>query len=309
MATRNFVDRLDQSKIRWADVDGVRTRYYEAGQGEPLVLIHGGDFGFIDALDTWSLNLNELSQNFHVFAVDKFGQGYTDVPKSDEDYTYDAVLRHVLRWLDVAKVPNGAHLVGHSRGGLVVASILFKLPGFVKSAVIIDSATLAPDPVDPRHQSKVFYSEVDKRTPSGFTTREALMVEASMNSYSTAHVTNEYIDRYLEIARLDSQKTALARMRGGLNEKVFFPNINRAREVVLAKIDKQGMPARTLVIWGRNDPSAPLAEVGMPLYNRISATTEHSEMHIFNHAGHYTFREQASGFNHLINDWCLTRMA
>ena len=81
MTTLGFVDELDLSKIRWADVDSVRTRYYEAGQGEPLVLIHGGDFGFIDALDTSSLNLTELSNNFHVFAVDKFGQGHTDVPK------------------------------------------------------------------------------------------------------------------------------------------------------------------------------------------------------------------------------------
>jgi pimeloyl-ACP methyl ester carboxylesterase len=199
----------------------------------------------------------------------------------------------------------GACPQGHSRGGLVVASILFERPGFSKSAVIVDSATLAPDPVDPRHHSKVFYAEVDRRTPNGFATRDALMVEATMNSHSTAHVTDAYINRYLEIARLEGQQAALARMRSGVSEKVFFPNINRAREAVLAKIDKHGMTVRTLVIWGRNDPSAPLAEVGIPLYKRISETIECAEMHIFNHAGHYTFREQAPGFNHLINDWCL----
>ena len=55
MTTHKFYDDdLDLSKIRWADVNGVRTRYYEAGQGEPLVLIHGGDIAFVDALDTWS---------------------------------------------------------------------------------------------------------------------------------------------------------------------------------------------------------------------------------------------------------------
>ena len=29
---------------RFIDVDGVRTRYFEAGQGQPLVLIHGGQW-------------------------------------------------------------------------------------------------------------------------------------------------------------------------------------------------------------------------------------------------------------------------
>jgi 2-hydroxy-6-oxonona-2,4-dienedioate hydrolase len=304
MGVRDFVDRLDPSNIKWADVDGVKTRYHEAGEGDPLVLIHGGDFGFVDALDTWSLNFAALSHSFHVFALDKFGQGHTDVPKRDEDYTYDAVLRHVLRWLEVANVPNGAHLVGHSRGGLVVASVLFERPNFAKSAVIVDSATLAPDPIDPRHHSKVFYAEVDRRTPNGFATRDALMVEASLNSHSTAHVTDAYIDRYLEIARLEGQQAAVARMRGGVSESVFVPNINRAREAVLAKIDTRGLPVRTLVVWGRNDPSAPLAEVGIPLYKRICATADHAEMHVFNNAGHYTFREQAPGFNDLINHWC-----
>ena len=97
----------------------------------------------------------------------------------------------------------------------MVASILFERPDFAKSAVIVNSATLAPNPADPRHHSKVFYAEVDRRTPNGFTTREALMVEATLNSHSIAHVTPAYIDRYLEIARLDGQQAALARMRVG----------------------------------------------------------------------------------------------
>ena len=32
-------------KAKFIDVQGVRTRYYEYGQGEPLVLVHGGGRG------------------------------------------------------------------------------------------------------------------------------------------------------------------------------------------------------------------------------------------------------------------------
>ena len=303
VGSQGLVDEIDEAKLRWVDVDGIRTRYYEDGEGEPLVFIHGGEIAFVDALDTWSLNLAELARHFHVFAVDKLGQGYTDAPTTDEDFTYDATVRHILGWLDAAGVPDGAHVVGHSRGGLVATSVLFARPGFARSAIIVDSATLGPDPDDPSLQSGRFYAEVDRRTPNGFASREALMVEAEMNSYSTDHVTDAYLDRYLEIARLPGQQAALARMRGGLNENVFLPNIRRARREVLGQIDQRGMPVRTILVWGRNDPSAPLAEVGIPLYKRISATTDDAEMHVFNHAGHYTYREQAAGFNRLVREW------
>ena len=42
---------------RWIDVDGIRTRYYEAGSGEPIVFVYGGNFGTGDSASsayTWS---------------------------------------------------------------------------------------------------------------------------------------------------------------------------------------------------------------------------------------------------------------
>ena len=76
-ASSAVVDTLDSQKIRFVDVDGIRTRYYEDGAGEPLVLFHGGHFGEWYSLDCWSLNLADLAKHFHVYAVDKLGQGST----------------------------------------------------------------------------------------------------------------------------------------------------------------------------------------------------------------------------------------
>jgi len=57
------------------------------------VLFHGGHFGSHDAADCaedWSLNFDGLAERFHVYAVDKIGQGFTDNPQRDEDYTMAA---------------------------------------------------------------------------------------------------------------------------------------------------------------------------------------------------------------------------
>jgi 2-hydroxy-6-oxo-6-(2'-carboxyphenyl)-hexa-2,4-dienoate hydrolase len=45
------------------------------------------------------LNFDGLAELFHVFAVDKIGQGFTDNPKRDEDYTMAAVVQHAYGFL------------------------------------------------------------------------------------------------------------------------------------------------------------------------------------------------------------------
>ena len=75
---------------QFIDVNGIRTRYFEKGVGPTVVLFHGGHFGSHDAADCaedWSLNFDGLAERFHVYAVDKIGQGFTDNPQRDEDYT------------------------------------------------------------------------------------------------------------------------------------------------------------------------------------------------------------------------------
>jgi len=69
---------------KYVDVDGIKTRYFEKDSGPLVVLFHGGHFGSQDTADCaedWSLNFDGLAERFHVFAVDKIGQGFTDNPK------------------------------------------------------------------------------------------------------------------------------------------------------------------------------------------------------------------------------------
>jgi pimeloyl-ACP methyl ester carboxylesterase len=298
-------DTLDTKKLHWVDVDGVRTRYYEDGSGEPLVLIHGGGFAFIDSLDCWSLNLDGLAERFHVYALDKLGQGHTDNPKRDGDYTYDALVRHTRRWLEVLGIRR-AHLVGHSRGGLLVTTLALEAPGLARTLVIVDSGTLAPD--DPRYVTESFYKDVARRIPPGPPSLETMRAEPVANSYSADHVTEEYLRRNLEIARLPKTKDAQQRVGAlGLDDTelgrtLWMPSLQKGRRTTLEKAE-HGMPMPTLVVWGMNDPSAPLP-LGLSLFERIARRTPTAELHVLNHAGHYCFREQVPAFNRLITTFC-----
>src|SRR3954471_2892555 len=89
------------------DVDGIGTRYYEAGSGDPIVMIYGGNFGTSDSGSsayTWSRNWRALAEHHRVILPDKLGQGHTDNPRND-DYTMRAVVQHLAGFLRAMDLP------------------------------------------------------------------------------------------------------------------------------------------------------------------------------------------------------------
>ena len=296
--TTPIVDTIDQQKVRFVDVDGVRTRYYEDGSGEAILLFHGGNFGSIDSFDSWSLNFAGLAKHFHVYAVDKLGQGHTDNPKSDADYTFESLFRHAHGLVQALGIDK-AHFVGHSRGGLLVTNFALEHPDLVSTVTIVDSNTTAPE--SPMFPSGVFYSYLPAIPDPP--TREAVRSEPEAQSYSTDNVTEEFVSRRLEIALLPKTQEIKLRMEA-LNETVWTPSLNRKRREVLRKIDEGGVPVPTLVAWGVNDPSAP-SPLAFRLFEQIAARTPRAELHVINGAGHYSFREQPEAFNRMLRSFCL----
>src|SRR5205085_1365087 len=72
-----WVDLLG-AEVRFRDAGGLRTRSIEAGEGEPLILLHGSG-GHAEA---YSRNVLPLANDFRVHAVDMIGHGLTDKPES-----------------------------------------------------------------------------------------------------------------------------------------------------------------------------------------------------------------------------------
>ncbi|MBI2367089.1 MAG: alpha/beta fold hydrolase, partial [Deltaproteobacteria bacterium] len=115
---------------KFIDVDGIRTRYFDQGSGEVLLLVHGSHFGTPDACESaldWEFNFDPLARSFRVIAMDKLGQGYTGNPKTDADYTMAATVQHAARLIETLGLQN-VHVIGHSRGGYVVARLTLDHP-------------------------------------------------------------------------------------------------------------------------------------------------------------------------------------
>ncbi len=72
----------DTFQSLFVNVNGVKTRFIVAGQGVPLVLVHGGGPGSSGEYGWWR-NIPALAQHFQVFALDRIGVGLTDTPEDE----------------------------------------------------------------------------------------------------------------------------------------------------------------------------------------------------------------------------------
>lgn len=281
---------------KFVTLDGVRTRYFEAGTGDDLVLIHGGKYGTFYSAYHWSLNFHELSKHFHVYAFDKLGMGDTDNPKSDADYTMGAVIEHTRAFIRTLGIKN-ATLAGHSRGALPAARIAVDHPELVKAVIVFDSNTL---PAEDPSMTYDFYDKLEIGAPP-VPDREFILREPIANSYSQGHITEDFIQEMLRIGRLPRTLEARAKMVHCLRA-VFLPSMREKKYETLKLIEGGGLKAPTLIIWGADDRSSPM-KLGIDLLRVIGSVVPRTEFHAFNQAGHYVFREHAHQVNQLITNF------
>jgi pimeloyl-ACP methyl ester carboxylesterase len=98
-------------------VDGLHTSFLEAGagNGDPVVLMHGGEFG-ASAEFGWERTIAALADSHHVFAPDQLGYGET-AKVIDFIQGRRMRIRHVARFCEAVGV-DSAGFVGNSMGGL-----------------------------------------------------------------------------------------------------------------------------------------------------------------------------------------------
>jgi 2-hydroxy-6-oxonona-2,4-dienedioate hydrolase len=121
----------------WVDVNGVRTRYVQAGPADapPLVMIHG-------TAGTWECfcaNLKSHAKHFNCFALDMVGSGFSDKP--DIDYEIPFYVDHVRGFMAAMGIAN-ASLMGVSLGAWVAARMAIDHPGLVRTMTLLAASGL-----------------------------------------------------------------------------------------------------------------------------------------------------------------------
>ncbi len=116
---------------------GALTNYHEAGQGTPVILIHGSGPG-VSAWANWSRTIPSLAEHFHVFAYDQLGFGYTELPRENR-YGLEQWTEHLLDFMRAVGVAQ-AHLIGNSMGAAIALAVAVKHPEVVDRLVLMGAA-------------------------------------------------------------------------------------------------------------------------------------------------------------------------
>lgn len=122
------------TEIAFFDSNGVKIRYAAAGEGEPVVLVHG----WMGDATMWGMDAAKNPKlaplpGFRVIALDCRGHGQSDKPHDRGLYGTEMAM-DVIRLMDHLEIPK-AHLVGYSMGAFIVGKIAAARPARVISAV------------------------------------------------------------------------------------------------------------------------------------------------------------------------------
>src|SRR5215212_8927099 len=132
-----MVDRKTDVTVEEQNVEvgELSIRYLSAGEGPPLVLLHGaGD----SALD-WRWVMPALAANHRVYAPDL--PGSPDSARPAVDYSPAFFERFVSGFVDALGIAQ-ATFVGSSLGGLIALRLAFSDPACMGALVLADSAGL-----------------------------------------------------------------------------------------------------------------------------------------------------------------------
>jgi 2-hydroxymuconate-semialdehyde hydrolase len=260
-------------------VDGLATSYLEAGDGDPVVLLHGGEFGASAELG-WERNIAALAARYRVLAPDMLGFGQSAKVIDFADGR-GMRIRHVARLCEVLDV-GSAHFVGNSMGAINLLTDATSdaplLP--VRSLVIICGGGEI-------QQNKYFEAlqEYDATLPAMRRIVEALFHDARYPA------DDDCVRRRYESSTLPGAWEALAaaRFRRPGSSRPSTPSSARP-------YDRIDVP--TLIVEGGDDkllPSGWAAEIAKQI--------RHGRWAVVDKAGHCPQIEQSSAVNELLLDF------
>jgi pimeloyl-ACP methyl ester carboxylesterase len=263
------------------DYQGVKINYYEAGEGPPVILLHG----FGACTYTWRFLAPALARDHRVFAIDLKGFGLSAKPADDKYAVSDQadMVAAFIRRRDLSDLA----LVGHSMGGGVALMTYLKVrpevPARISKLVLIDSAGYPQKlPWFIRLARMPIISAIGGRLlPPRFATYLVLR----KCYYNKDKITDEQIETYAYYGNLPGARQALTAT---------------AQQIMPADIDALTAQYKTikvpvLIIWGAEDEVVPLS-VG----KKFKRDIPNSQLVILPKCGHIPPEEEPQETNRLV---------
>ncbi|HJU33716.1 MAG TPA: alpha/beta hydrolase [Nitrososphaera sp.] len=255
---------------KFTNVDGYMIRYLEAGSPDRkiLILLHG----IGASAERWSLVIPTLARDYRVIAPDIIGFGYSDKPAVE--YTMDFFIDFFKSFLDNLGISK-ASIIGSSLGGHIASEFAIRFNHMVEKLVLVSPAGMMrrSNPTLDRYIAAALYPDY-QRVYDAF----------SEMVYDSNAVNQETLTDFINRMSLPNAKHAFMSTLLGIR---YAPDL-RGR--------LSNITAPTLLVWGENDTTIPLAEYSNQ-YNEVPAI---EELVVIKNCSHIPHVEKPSTFNRIV---------
>lgn len=249
-------------------------RYHEAGEGPPLLLLHGSGPG-VTGWRNYRGNLGVFAEHFRTLVLEFPGFGVSD---PTDQHPMVAAPAAVLRFLDGLGLQQ-VDVIGNSMGGIVATQVAAAHPDRIRRLVTIGGIGRNIFSPGPGEGIKLLVEFTEEPT------RERLVQWLHSMVYDPAVVTEELIEERWAQAT-DPETLASAR-------RMYGRRAMEARNAAAATSDAppywamlHKIQARTLITWGRDDRVSPMDMALLPM-----RTIPDVELHVFPNCGHWAMIE------------------
>jgi len=286
---------------RFVDVKGVKTRYYDVGKGEPMVMIHGGYVAGSSTANVFSRNIPGLSKRFRVLAPDRLGCGLTGNP-ADKDYGTAAQVEFVYQFIQTMKLGR-VHLVGHSAGGAIAFYLAVEHPEVIKTLTVLGAGPQSSSVINGP-------SRLDLSKCPDQNVYEGLRCRVEALAFTPATFEPEYWAADQLMATLPKSRDARAEIAATEKANPQAPQTAAYRDKLLEQAKNGGLQVPVLLVagkqdvldWRKDEPTAMLrGELGF--FDTVGAKNAKVKMIVFNEGGHFMYREHPELLNRDLLDF------
>ncbi|MEX2356031.1 MAG: alpha/beta hydrolase [Thermaerobacterales bacterium] len=274
---------------RTVEIDGVETHYIEAGQGETVVLVHGGGVSSSAELN-YGEAMESLSRNFHVIAPDMPGYGRTP-GRAPQDYLPPDQSEFLIKF--IRALGRKVHLGGNSAAGYLIQYVGHEAPELVSSLILINSGSGVI--VERRDDDGDGY-DVRWAVPEKPPTREEVK-EGLLAFYQNRDlVTDERVELTYELSHKNFEFATKREATIGHTSADRNRRLQYRGKHISEWADELTMPV--LLTWSRENRAC-MPEQAFPMFNRLTR----GEMHVLIDAGHHMQTEHPERWSAVVADF------
>lgn len=267
-------------------------RYHEAGDGPPLVMLHGSGPG-VSGWRNFGENLAIFAPHFRCLILEFPGFGVSD---ATDLHPMAAALPAVSAFVDGLGIET-VDLIGNSMGGIVATRFAIAQPPRVRRLVTVGGMgrnILSPAPGEGIELLMEFTDN-----PS----RERLVQWLHSMVFDRSLITDELIEQRWQQAT-DPQTLAAARRMYSRAAMTAMTKMAEKSEDTPYWAMLHKVRARTLITWGRDDRVSPVDMALLPM-----RTIPDVELHVFPNCGHWTMIEQKDAWESAVLAFLLRKDA